>query len=240
MTDPLKDIVSLFFLVIQLTFFICILIFLILLLSKINRRIFKHFYKKDIPRPAVVGHILNSRIRKKLQPPKSIIDALDVGEGMNILEIGAGGGTFTLEAARRTRSGTVFATDVSDRMLTVLKSNVRKSKLSNIKIEFADVNALHYEDNTFDRVFMVTVTGELHDKIQAFREINRVLKPNGRLTVGEFFIDADYPLQSSVKKWASQVGLKYLKSRQRIIHYTISFEKMVQTSESQNRNIEDS
>ncbi len=227
MTDPLKDIVSLFFRLIQLALFIFILIFLILIISKINRGVFKHFYKKDIPRPAVVGHILNSRIRKVMQPPKSIIDALDVKEGMNILEIGAGGETFTLEAARRTRSGTVYATDVSDRMLNVLKSNVRKSKLSNIKIEYADVNALHYEDNTFDRVFMVTVTGELHDKIQAFREINRILKPHGKLTVGEFFIDADYPLQRSVKKWATQAGLKYLKSRQRIIHYTMSFEKLV-------------
>ena len=226
MTDPLQDIISIFFVLVQITFLICILIFLILVISKINRRIFKHFYKKDIPRPAFVGHILNSRIRRVMQPPKSIIDALDVREGMNILEIGAGGGTFTLEAARRTRSGTVYATDVSEGMLTVLKSNVKKSKLSNIKIEYADVNALHYEDNTFDRVFTVTVTGELHDKIQAFREINRVLKPHGKLTVGEFFIDADYPLQSSVKKWATQAGLKYLKSRQRIVHYTMSFEKI--------------
>ena len=140
MTDLLKDIVSLFFLLIQFTFFICILIFLILILSKINRRIFKHFYKKDIPRPAVVGHILNSRIRRVIQPPKSIIDALDVREGMNILEIGAGGGTFTLEAARRTRSGTVFATDVSDGMLTVLKSNVMKKLVFLIVVMFIGVN----------------------------------------------------------------------------------------------------
>ena len=43
MTDPLKDIINLFFVLIQFTILICILIFLILVISKINRRIFKHF-----------------------------------------------------------------------------------------------------------------------------------------------------------------------------------------------------
>jgi len=225
MLDLIGILISLANVVLQLIFFIILLVFLFLLLSKFSRMLLKLFYKKHLPRPAITGHILNSRIRKTMQPPKSITNALDIEKGMNILEIGAGGGTYTLDAARRTQTGTVFATDVSEGMLNSLKKNVLKSNLNNIKIEFADVYALPYQDNMFDRVFMVTVTGELDDKIRAFKEIHRVLKTKGKMTVGEFFIDPDYPLQRSVKKWAAQTGFIFLRSRQRIIHYTMTFEK---------------
>ena len=59
--------------------------------------IFKKIYKKEIPRRATSAHIMNSAIRRSLQPPKSVIRELEIKNGMIILEIGAGGGTYTFE-----------------------------------------------------------------------------------------------------------------------------------------------
>ena len=127
--------------------------------------IFKKIYKKEIPRRATSAHIMNSSIRRALQPPKSVIKELDIKNGMLVLEIGAGGGTFTFEAAKSAENIVIYATDVVENMLNVLKSNLKKLNLSNIKPEIADVYQLPYKENMFDRAFLVTVTGELHDKI---------------------------------------------------------------------------
>ena len=225
MTDILTSLVKFILSVFQILIWSVLMFTLFLILTKGIRRVFKTIYKKEIPRPATSAHIMNSFIRRALQPPKSVIKELDVKNGMVILEIGAGGGTYTFEAARSGEDITVYATDIMENMLDVLKSNMMKTNLSNIIPEIANVYQLPYEENMFDRAFMVTVTGELNDKISAFKEIFRVLKPGGKLLIGEFLIDPDYPLKRSVKKWCKKAGFKFMKSRERIMHYTMVFQK---------------
>jgi ubiquinone/menaquinone biosynthesis C-methylase UbiE len=66
-----------------------------------------------------------------------------------------------------------------------------------------------YEDGTYDAAFLVTVLGEIPDQDAAFRELARVLKPGGRLVVGELLGDPHYVRLAPMRLRASGVGLAY-------------------------------
>lgn len=62
-------------------------------------RAFKHFV--HYPVPAFATPLLDNPIRRMFQPPQKVVDRIDIEEGMKVLEVGPGPGTFTIEAARR-------------------------------------------------------------------------------------------------------------------------------------------
>jgi len=93
------------------------------------------------------------------------------------------------------------------------------------------VYGLPYIDNTFDRVFMVAVIGELRDKTKALREIKRVLKEDGLLTIAEFVPDPDYRREKTVTKWCRQIGLEIVSRQRNFLHYLATFKKATEERE---------
>jgi len=59
----------------------------------------------------------------------------------------------------------------------------------NITPTRSDARELPYEDDSFDAAYLVAVLGEIPDQNAALRELARVLKPGGRLVVGELVGD---------------------------------------------------
>ena len=56
---------------------------------------------------------------------------------------------------------------------------------------------------------LTAVLGEIPDPGAALREIRRVLKPDGRLVVGELFGDPHFTTQASLRRQAADAGLDY-------------------------------
>ena len=56
---------------------------------------------------------------------------------------------------------------------------------------------------------LTAVLGEIPDPVAALREISRVLKPSGRLVVGELFGDPHFTTQASLKRQATEAGLTW-------------------------------
>lgn len=85
-------------------------------------------------------------------------------------------------------SGHVTAVDFTQGMLDVGKYKVDKFGLGD-RVDFVlgDVHNLPLPDNTFDTLTIATATRHLDLDI-AFKEMNRVLKPGGRMTCLEFFL----------------------------------------------------
>jgi ubiquinone/menaquinone biosynthesis C-methylase UbiE len=80
-----------------------------------------------------------------------------------------------------------------------------------------------------DAVALTAVLGEIPDPVAALRQVQRVLKPSGRLIVGELFGDPHFTTQSSLKRQAAGAGLRWEAHSGNWLAY---FARLAPTSES--------
>ena len=117
-------------------------------------------------------------------------DALAPSAGERILELGPGTGYYTLPAAAWVGpNGIVEILDIQQEMLDHTLRAASQRGLHNIVATRGDARALPYENDRFDGAYLVTVLGEIPDQGAALRELARVIRPAGRLVVGEVFGD---------------------------------------------------
>jgi ubiquinone/menaquinone biosynthesis C-methylase UbiE len=178
------------------------------------------------PCPASVAWLVDNPIRRRYL--RDVVDRVGVRSGERVLEVGPGPGTFTVEAARRTRpQGSVVAVDIQPEMISALQSKVREARLRNVETHVAAAHQLPIEDNSIDRAFMVTVLPEIPKKRQALSELRRVLKPNGILSVTEEFLDPDYPLPRTTLLWVREAGFELVERYGNWWTYTLNFKRSV-------------
>jgi ubiquinone/menaquinone biosynthesis C-methylase UbiE len=116
-------------------------------------------------------------------------DALDPQPGETLLEIGPGTGYYSLNVAQWIAPGTLHVFDLQQEMLDHTMRRAGERGIQNITPRQGDARQLPYDDATFDAAYLVTVLGEIPDQEKALSELKRVLKPGGRLVVGELFGD---------------------------------------------------
>ena len=127
-----------------------------------------------------------------------------------MLEVGPGTGYYTLDVAEWVGPGRpVDILDLQQEMLDHTMRRAGERGLANVTPTQADATALPYEDETFDAAFLVTVLGEIPDQDAALRELARVLKPGGRLVVGELFGDPHYVALGPMRLRAAAAGLGF-------------------------------
>ena len=125
------------------------------------------------------------------------LDALlGVTPGMRILEVGPGTGLQALHvAAQLGPAGRLDIVDIQQPMLDhVLRRAAQHTKLAPIVATRADARDLPFAEATFDAAYLVTVLGEIPEPGAVIAELRRVLKPDGRLVVGEFMDPHYVPL----------------------------------------------
>jgi ubiquinone/menaquinone biosynthesis C-methylase UbiE len=187
-------------------------------------RLIRHFYQ--FPIPSFFTPLIDNPIRRRIQPPKMIAEWMGVGQGMSILEIGPGRGTFTFEVANKVGAeGHVYAIDIQEPVATALGERVEKMGADNISVRQASAYKLPFPDEMFDRVFMITVLGEIPDKRQALSEFKRVLRSDGLLAIGEFLPDPDYPRKSTAMGWCREAGFEFSERYGNFMHYLLTFKK---------------
>jgi ubiquinone/menaquinone biosynthesis C-methylase UbiE len=131
------------------------------------------------------------RFPRRALARERLLEVLAPAPGERILEIGPGSGYYTLEVATAVDGGSVDIFDVSQRFLDEVLRAAAERGIANITATQGDARALPYEDDHFDAAFLVTVLGEIPDEGAALRELARVLRPGGRLVVGESLAAGD-------------------------------------------------
>ena len=183
------------------------------------------------PAPPFIGQLLDSDLRRWLQPPDKVIERSGIKPGMTVMELGCGSGAFTLFIAREVgKRGKVYAVDIQPAMIRQLERKLSKAEsqgITNIEIRQASAYELPFADATFDLVCMVTVLQEIPDKGKALREIKRVLKPGGILAVTEFLPDPDYPLRSTTIKICQWEGFILDGNLGNLWNYTVRFKQLL-------------
>jgi ubiquinone/menaquinone biosynthesis C-methylase UbiE len=144
--------------------------------------------------------ITRDRLRQILEPES----------GERVLEIGPGTGYYTLDLAEWVGpDGAVEIFDIQQEMLDHTMERARERGISNVHPTLGDARSLPYADDSFDAAALTAVLGEIPDPDAALREINRVLKPGGRLIVGELFGDPHMVTLSTLRRRAEAASLVF-------------------------------
>lgn len=158
----------------------------------------QHFWL-DMPRP-----FLRQR---------SLVEMLQPRPAERILEIGPGTGYYSLDVARRLAPrGQLDVLDIQQEMLDELYGRRIAAGIDNLNEMQGDASQLPYSDATFDAAFLVATLGEVPNKAEAVRELRRVLKPQGRLVVGEGQPDPHMVTQATLQALAEDAGLRHVRT----------------------------
>jgi len=137
-------------------------------------------------------------------------EVLDPRPGERVLEIGPGTGYYTLDLAEWLGvEGTVEIFDLQQEFLDHTMRRAGERGLANVVPTQGDATALPYDDDSIDAVVLTAVLGEIPDQGAALREIRRVLKPGGRLVVGELFGDPHFTSPGPLRRAGEAVGLEF-------------------------------
>jgi ubiquinone/menaquinone biosynthesis C-methylase UbiE len=137
-------------------------------------------------------------------------EILEPRDGERILEVGPGTGYYALEVAEWIApGGTLAVFDLQQDMLDHTMRRAAERDVANVEPTQGDARELPYPDASFDAAYLVTVLGEIPDQDAALRELRRVLKPEGRLVVGELFGDPHMVTFGRLRERAEAAGLRF-------------------------------
>ena len=105
-------------------------------------------------------------------------------EGETVLDLGSGGGIDVLLSARRVGpSGTVYGLDMTDEMLALAQRNASKAHATNVHFLKGIIEAIPLPAESVDVVISNCVVNLSTDKRAVYSEIQRVLRPGGRVGI---------------------------------------------------------
>ncbi|HEY6623855.1 MAG TPA: methyltransferase domain-containing protein [Acidimicrobiales bacterium] len=108
--------------------------------------------------------------------------------GMDLLDVGCGPGTITVDLARRVAPGQVVGVDAVESVLEGASLTADGVACANVTFQVGDVTGLDFEDGSFDIVHAHQVLQHLPDPVAALREMRRVCRPGGIVAAR----DSDY------------------------------------------------
>ena len=109
--------------------------------------------------------------------------------GATVLDLGCGAGTDLLIAAQMTgHDGNAIGVDMTPAMLAHARQSAAEMGLENVELHESLIESLPLEDGSVDVVISNGVIDLVPDKDAVFAEIDRVLRPGGRLQIADVVI----------------------------------------------------
>jgi ubiquinone/menaquinone biosynthesis C-methylase UbiE len=111
-----------------------------------------------------------------------------------VVDVGCGAGLDTLIAAQQVGpSGQVIAVDMTAEMRAKTELGAREMGLSNVEVREGFAETLPVADGFADVIISNGVVNLCPDKRAVFGEMLRVLKPGGRLQIGDILVHKEVP-----------------------------------------------
>lgn len=143
--------------------------------------------------PADLG-LLEGPDRDAWQRPDMIMDALRIGDGSIVADLGAGGGWFTIRLARRVGpNGRVYAEDIQPQMIEAIARRVAREGLKDRVVPLLGTADNPKLKVPVDAVLIVDAYHEMERPTLLLGNVARALKPDGRLGIVEYKKDGGGP-----------------------------------------------
>jgi precorrin-6B methylase 2 len=117
--------------------------------------------------------------------PTKVVEALGIGPGARVADVGANTGLFTVHLARAVApTGKVVATDIDAGVLGLLVDRVEQAGLADVvepRVVPADSPGL--EPTSYDAILLSRVDDLLADPVEWLRTAKAALKPSGRIAI---------------------------------------------------------
>ncbi|MDR0238763.1 MAG: arsenite methyltransferase [Deltaproteobacteria bacterium] len=127
-------------------------------------------------------------------------------EGQIVLDLGSGGGFDVFQAGEKVKaSGRVIGVDMTPEMLAKSRRNIEHYRqhtgLDNVEFRLGEIEYLPVPDASVDVVLSNCVINLSPDKPQVWREVFRVLKPGGKVSVSDLALLK--PLPENIREMAA-------------------------------------
>jgi SAM-dependent methyltransferase len=129
--------------------------------------------------------------------------------GETVVDVGSGAGFDSLIAAQAVgSSGRVIGVDMTAEMLAKAEAGARQLGLANTEFRAGYAESMPIEDGTADLVISNGVINLCPNKQAVFSEIYRVLKPGGRMQVGDILVHLPVPQEAKddVDLWSNCIA----------------------------------
>ncbi len=163
------------------------------------------------PLPHQMAALLESPVRLAYRNVGDALGLYGIEAGMTTLDLGCGTGLFTEELGRMVGpTGIVYGAEIQSAMVEATRKRMVAAGL-------ADRGALHHtgayslplDDGCIDVAILIATLGEIPDRLHALLELQRVIRPGGRLAISEEMPHPSYMAGRSVRRFAAEAGFVF-------------------------------
>lgn len=133
----------------------------------------------------------------------------EIKSGETVLDLGSGGGIDVFLASQKVGSeGKVIGVDMTPEMVERSKNNALNGNYENVEFKLGEIEDLPIENKSVDVIISNCVINLTSNKLKAYSEAYRVLKPRGRILVSDLVTEGYIPetIRKSFKAWSECVG----------------------------------
>ncbi len=132
---------------------------------------------------------------------------MQVREGETVLDLGSGGGIDVFRASKLVgEKGKVIGLDATPEMIFRARETAKKNDYKNVEFRLGEIEHMPIEGSTVDLVISNCVLNLVPDKELAFKEIYRVLKPGGRISVSDMVATQEGRKIVNAEEWAACIA----------------------------------
>lgn len=148
--------------------------------------------------------------RVEEEQPDAALDAIGIAPGATVADVGAGAGYMTWRMAQRVGAGgKVYANDIQQPMLDLLRHNMEARKLTNVEPVLGTFDDPKLPKGALDLILLVDVYHEFSEPQAMLRHMRESLKPTGRLVLLEYRAeDPKVPIRPEHKMTVAQAKLE--------------------------------